>query len=93
MDQPRRRVSSGGPWELLMGYCRAVRVGDQVVVAGTAPQNADGSVDHDVAARRPTGAAPTGARTGSPPVRSRSARARAGGPRRSTSTHRRPDPP
>ena len=34
-----------------MGYCRAVRVGDQVVVAGTAPQNADGSVDDDVEAQ------------------------------------------
>jgi len=51
MDENRRRVSSGGPWELLMGYCRAVRVGDQVVVAGTAPQLPDGSVDADVEAQ------------------------------------------
>lgn len=51
MDENRRRVSSGGPWELLMGYCRAVRVGDHVAVAGTAPQRADGSVDDDVEAQ------------------------------------------
>jgi len=51
MDENRRRVSSGGPWELLMGYCRAVRVGDQVFVAGTAPQRPDGSVDDDVEAQ------------------------------------------
>ncbi len=51
MESNRRRVSSGGPWELLMGYCRAVRVGDQVAVAGTAPQLPDGSVDTDVEAQ------------------------------------------
>jgi enamine deaminase RidA (YjgF/YER057c/UK114 family) len=51
MNEDRRRISSGGPWELLMGYCRAVRVGDQVMVAGTAPQRADGSVDDDVEAQ------------------------------------------
>lgn len=51
MDEIRRRVSSGGPWELLMGYSRAVRVGDQVHVAGTAPHLPDGSVDPDVGAQ------------------------------------------
>ena len=51
MDENRRRVSSGGPWELLMGYCRAVRAGDHVSVAGTAPQLPDGSVDTDVEAQ------------------------------------------
>ena len=29
------RVTSGAPWEELVGYRRAVRVGDQVFVAGT----------------------------------------------------------
>ncbi|RZS32294.1 enamine deaminase RidA (YjgF/YER057c/UK114 family) [Herbihabitans rhizosphaerae] len=34
----RRNVSSGGPFEDVYGYCRAVRVGGQIHVAGTTPQ-------------------------------------------------------
>ena len=47
-------ISSGSPWELVMGYSRAVRVGERVVVAGTAAQWPDESVDPDpgVQARR-----------------------------------------
>jgi enamine deaminase RidA (YjgF/YER057c/UK114 family) len=37
----RQRVSSGGTYEPIMGYCRAVRAGDLVWVAGTAPIMAD----------------------------------------------------
>jgi enamine deaminase RidA (YjgF/YER057c/UK114 family) len=50
----RQLVSSGSPWELVVGYSRAVRVGDRVFVAGTAPQWPDGEVDPDpeVQARR-----------------------------------------
>lgn len=44
----RRRISSGSPFEPVMGYSRAVVVGDRVVVSGTAPQWPDGSVDPDV---------------------------------------------
>ena len=33
----RLRISSGGTYEQVMGYCRAVRVGPHVYVAGTAP--------------------------------------------------------
>lgn len=47
----RQRVSSGSPWELTVGYSRALRVGDRVFVAGTAPKWADGSVDPDPAAQ------------------------------------------
>ena len=33
----RTRVSSGSPYEARIGFSRAVRVGERVVVAGTAP--------------------------------------------------------
>jgi enamine deaminase RidA (YjgF/YER057c/UK114 family) len=42
-------VSSGSPWELIVGYSRAVAVGDRVFVAGTAAQWPDGHVDPDPA--------------------------------------------
>ncbi len=50
----RQRISSGSPYELTVGYSRAIRVNDRVVVAGTAPQWPDGTVDPDpaVQARR-----------------------------------------
>jgi enamine deaminase RidA (YjgF/YER057c/UK114 family) len=44
----RRRVSSGSPYEPLIGFSRAVRVGDRIVVSGTAPVWPDGEVDPDV---------------------------------------------
>jgi enamine deaminase RidA (YjgF/YER057c/UK114 family) len=50
----RQRISSGSPYEPTFGYSRAVRVGDRVLVAGTAPIWPDGSCDPDaeVQARR-----------------------------------------
>jgi enamine deaminase RidA (YjgF/YER057c/UK114 family) len=45
----RRRVSSGSPYEPLIGFARAVRVGDRVLVSGTAPIWPDGSCDPDPA--------------------------------------------
>jgi enamine deaminase RidA (YjgF/YER057c/UK114 family) len=35
MAARRQRVSSGGPFEVTFGYSRAVRVGNQIAVAGT----------------------------------------------------------
>lgn len=50
----RLRVSSGSPYEPAIGFSRAVRVGDRVLVSGTAPIWPDGSCDPDpeVQARR-----------------------------------------
>lgn len=44
----RQLVSSGSPYEEPIGFSRAVRVGDRVIVAGTAPNWPDGHVDPDV---------------------------------------------
>jgi enamine deaminase RidA (YjgF/YER057c/UK114 family) len=49
----RRRISSGGPWESVAGYSRAIVVGDSCWVAGTTDAGPDGSSRHpgDVAAQ------------------------------------------
>ena len=66
----RQHVSSGSPYEPTIGFSRALRVGDRVLVAGTAPVWPDGSCPDDaeaqarrcfeiiVAALREAGAAP-----------------------------------
>lgn len=43
----RRRVSSGSPFEAKIGFCRAIREGNRVLVSGTAPIWPDGSCDPD----------------------------------------------
>jgi enamine deaminase RidA (YjgF/YER057c/UK114 family) len=43
----RQRISSGSPFEPTIGFSRAVRIGDRVLVAGTAPIWPDGSCDPD----------------------------------------------
>lgn len=40
----RRRTFSGVSWESTVGYCRAIRVGDNIYVSGTAPIGSDGRV-------------------------------------------------
>ena len=50
----RRLISSGSPFEGAIGFSRAVRVGNRVVVSGTAPVWPDGScaADAETQARR-----------------------------------------
>lgn len=43
----RQRIPSGSPYEPLIGFSRAVRVGTRVLVSGTAPVWPDGSCDPD----------------------------------------------
>jgi enamine deaminase RidA (YjgF/YER057c/UK114 family) len=50
----RDRIASGSPFEATIGFSRAVRVGDRIVVSGTAPVWPDGSCPPDagIQARR-----------------------------------------
>jgi len=43
----RTRARSGSPFEEKIGFSRAVRVGDRIVVSGTGPIWPDGSCDPD----------------------------------------------
>ncbi len=45
----RDHAGSGSPFEPLIGFSRAIRVGDHVHVSGTGPVFADGSCDPDPA--------------------------------------------
>ncbi len=42
----RTQIGSGAPWESVVGYSRAVRVGDHIAVAGTVAADDTGAVRH-----------------------------------------------
>lgn len=49
-DRPhRRRIASGSPYEPQIGFSRAVRAGDRVLVSGTGPVMPDGSCPESTA--------------------------------------------
>ena len=48
---PRSRIASGSPFEPTIGFSRALRVGNRVLVSGTGPVFPDGSCPDDAAAQ------------------------------------------
>lgn len=52
MTHERHSVDSGTVWEAMAGYCRAVRVGEHILVAGTTATGPDGLVGGDDPARQ-----------------------------------------
>lgn len=43
MQDGRKRASSGSPYEAAIGFSRGIRIGDRILVSGTAPVEDDGT--------------------------------------------------